>query len=516
MDDLLGGEKAPQGNIAEYTVSELSFALKRTVEDTFSYVRVRGELGRISKPASGHIYLDLKDEKSVMAGVIWRGTASKLKIAPEQGLEVIATGKLTTYPGQSKYQIVIESIEPAGVGALMALLEERKKKLQAEGLFDEERKQAIPFLPKTIGIVTSASGAVIRDMMHGFNERFPTHVMVWPVRVQGETCAREVADAIEGFNSINAVGAVPRPDVLIVARGGGSLEDLWGFNEEIVARAVAASQIPVISAIGHETDWTLIDYVADARAPTPTKAAEWSVPKYSELLEKVADRGGRLSLLTRRYLENKRSVFAGMARVLPRLEDLVALPRQRFDNAAGRLGRGLLANTRVHNTRFVKLAGRLEPALRQSSHYHRLEYNRISARLSSAPIRHRQAQGRQKLENLGHNMGRAFSNLVSTRRRGLLVQEKLLGSLSYQNVLARGYALVRDEAGQMVRQADGLVGGQVLDIEFADGRVSSSVTTELKSAKGTPDEKASAPKTKSAGNPKSDKGSKGGPQGSLF
>lgn len=475
MDDLLGPEEIPQRNIAEYTVSELSFALKRTVEDTFSYVRVRGELGRISKPASGHIYLDLKDDKAVMAGVIWRGNAAKLKVAPEQGLEVIATGKLTTYPGQSKYQIVIESIEPAGAGALMALLEERKKKLQAEGLFDEARKKPLPFLPRIIGIVTSPSGAVIRDMMHGFNERFPARVLVWPVRVQGETCAKEVAAAIEGFNALKENGPVPRPDVLIVARGGGSLEDLWGFNEEIVARAVAASDIPLISAIGHETDWTLIDYVADARAPTPTKAAEWAVPKYSELLERVSDHAGRLSLLMRRYLETKRSNYSAAARGLPRLQDLVALPRQRFDTAAMRLGRGLIANTNAHHTRFVRLSGKLEPALRQSSHAFRLAFNRAGARLSLSTIRHRQAQGRQRLDNLSHNMARAFSNAVLSRRRALTSHEKLLASLSYHNVLARGFALVRDEAGQMVRGAQLLQGGQAVEIEFADGSVGAQI-----------------------------------------
>ncbi|MBX2804438.1 MAG: exodeoxyribonuclease VII large subunit, partial [Hyphomicrobiales bacterium] len=275
-------------NIAEYTVSELSGAVKRTVEDTFGYVRVRGEIsGFRGRHSSGHSYFALKDDRAKIDAVIWKGVYAKMQIKPEEGMEVIATGRITTYPGKSSYQIIIENIEPAGVGALMALLEERKKRLAAEGLFDEARKRPVPFLPNVVGIVTSPTGSVIRDMLHGFAERFPACVLVWPVRVQGETSAAEVKAAVEGFNALGADSAVPRPDVLIVARGGGSLEDLWGFNDEDLARTVAASRIPVISAVGHETDWTLIDFVADARAPTPTKAAEWAVPKYGELITRM-------------------------------------------------------------------------------------------------------------------------------------------------------------------------------------------------------------------------------------
>ncbi|MEO1122000.1 MAG: exodeoxyribonuclease VII large subunit, partial [Pseudomonadota bacterium] len=274
-DFLIGGDEPddgapPASNALEVTVSELSGRIKRTLEDSFGHVRVRGELGRVSRPRSGHVYLDLKDDKAVLGAVIWRGVAQNLRIQPEEGMEVIAEGRLTTYPGQSKYQLVIERLAPAGVGALMAMLEERKKKLAAEGLFAEERKKLIPFLPEVIGVVTSPSGAVIRDILHRLSDRFPRRVLVWPVAVQGEACAPEVARAVEGFNALRRGGPVPRPDLLIVARGGGSLEDLWGFNEEMVARAVAASEIPVISAVGHETDWTLIDHAADVRAPTPT------------------------------------------------------------------------------------------------------------------------------------------------------------------------------------------------------------------------------------------------------
>ena len=279
IDDPIPGENAP-----EFSVSELSGAIKRMIEGEFAHVRIKGEVGRVSRPRSGHIYLDLKDDRAVIAGVIWKGVASRLATQPEEGLEVVATGRLTTFPGQSKYQIVIEDIKPAGVGALMAMLEKRKAQLQAEGLFDTSRKIPIPYLPEIIGVVTSPSGAVIRDILHRLRDRFPRKVLLWPVAVQGEKCASEVANAIRGFNALTPGGALPRPDLLIVARGGGSLEDLWGFNEEAVARAAAESDIPLISAVGHETDTTLIDFVSDQRAPTPTAAAELAVPVRLELL----------------------------------------------------------------------------------------------------------------------------------------------------------------------------------------------------------------------------------------
>ena len=252
MSDLID-DPQEGGNAPEFSVSDLSGAIKRMIEGEFSHVRVRGELGRISRPRSGHIYLDLKDDSAVLAGIIWKGVATRLAVQPEEGMEVIATGRMTTFPGQSKYQLIVDNIEPAGAGALMALLEKRKAMLQAEGLFATERKRALPYLPRVIGVVTSPSGAVIRDILHRLRDRFPVHVLIWPVAVQGQACAPEVARAIEGFNRLLPGGPVPRPDVLIVARGGGSIEDLWGFNEEVVARAVAASQIPLISAVGHET-----------------------------------------------------------------------------------------------------------------------------------------------------------------------------------------------------------------------------------------------------------------------
>src|ERR1700719_179320 len=278
----------PRLNLPELTVSELSTALKRTIEDAYGYVRVRGELGKVSYHSNGHVYFDLKDDRASIAGVIWRGTAPRIKLKLEAGLEVVITGRLTTYPGRSQYQIIAETLEPAGLGALMALLEQRKQKLAAEGLFDEARKQLLPYLPDVIGIVTSPTGAVIRDILHRLADRFPRHVLVWPVRVQGEGSADEVAAAIRGFNALPEGGAIPRPDLLIVARGGGSIEDLWSFNEEVVVRAAADSMIPLISAVGHETDLTLIDFVSDRRAPTPTAAAEMAVPVRAELLAQIA------------------------------------------------------------------------------------------------------------------------------------------------------------------------------------------------------------------------------------
>ncbi len=542
MAEILDEPAAGGSNIAEYSV--LSFALKKCVEETFSYVRVRGELGRISRPASGHIYLDLKDEKAVLAGVIWRGQAGRLKIEPEQGLEVIVTGRLTTFPGQSKYQIVIDWMEPAGIGALMALLEERKKKLAAEGLFDEARKKAPPFLPRVIGIVTSPSGAVIRDMLHGFDERFPSHILVWPVRVQGENCAQEVAAAIRGFNGLDAQGMLPRPDLLIVARGGGSLEDLWGFNEEIVVRAVAASAIPVISAVGHETDWTLIDLAADARAPTPTKAAEWAVPMRSDLIERTAEYSHRLSLGTRRALEGRRSYLTALSRALPQFGSVLALPRQKFDLTAERLGTAInreIANLRIALTtlvrgmpnlkgfvllrrqRFDAVAERAGLASKQNVQYRRMTYNRFAERLSRTGIANKISVNEQALDNLRQRARRALANSVRGQRRVLDGHAKLLSSLSYRQVLSRGFALVRSPDGTTIRRAAAVHAGDGLQIDFVDGRVAAEVTdvnTSPRASTISPHSPVSAKDRNPVAKPKpkdNDGGhSSGGQQGRLF
>src|SRR5690242_18761813 len=350
-----------RSNATEYTVSEISGALKRTVEDAFGNVRVRGEISGYRGPhSSGHAYFALKDDRARIDAVVWRTTMQRLKFRPEEGMEVIATGRLTTYPGKSSYQIVIDNLEPAGAGALMALLEERKKRLAAEGLFDKARKRPLPYMPRVIGVVTSPTGAVIRDIIHRIKDRFPLHVVVWPVRVQGETSGPEVAAAVSGFNMLPPGGPVPRPDLIIVARGGGSLEDLWGFNDEELARTVAASGIPVISAVGHETDWTLIDYAADVRAPTPTGAAEFAVPVKADLEATLASLGARLKAAALRNFERKRQAARAAARALPPPDQWRALPRRRLDEATSGLGRGLSVSV---DRRRARLQGqRLTPA----------------------------------------------------------------------------------------------------------------------------------------------------------
>ena len=467
-------------NVAEFSVSELSFALKRTLEDTYGYVRVRGELGRVSRPASGHVYLDLKDEKAVLNGVIWKGVAGRLQIQPEQGLEVIVSGKITTFPGQSRYQIVIDTMEPAGAGALMALLEERKKKLAAEGLFDEASKRDIPYLPGVIGVVTSPTGAVIRDILHRLSDRFPRHVLVWPVRVQGEKCAEEVAAGITGFNAFTGKDGLPRPDLIIVARGGGSLEDLWGFNEEIVVRAAAASDIPLISAVGHETDWTLIDYAADWRAPTPTAAAERAVPVRADLIAQVADYEARQMRAVRRHMDERRTRITAASRALPRPDDVLALARQRFDAAAGRLNQGLRANLNVQRGGFERIAGRLttRPLMTQ-----------ITA--------HREALERHHLQ-----ASRAVRRNCEAKAASFAATAKLLTSLSYESVVQRGFAVARDAEGKLLDTADAARKAGDLSLQFRDDSVDVTVS----------DAPPAKPKPKSARSKPAPSGS----QGSLF
>jgi exodeoxyribonuclease VII large subunit len=437
-------------NLVEYTVSELAFALKRTVEDAYGLVKLRGEIsGFKGRHSSGHCYFTLKDEDACIEAVIWRSTFERLKFKPDEGLEVVARGRITTYPDRSKYQIVIDALEPAGVGALLAQLEERKKRLAAEGLFEESRKQALPFLPRIIGVVTSPTGAVIRDILHRLADRFPCHVLVWPVRVQGETCAVEVTAAIAGFNAFDVAGPIPRPDLIIVARGGGSLEDLWGFNDEAMARAVAASAIPLISAVGHETDWTIIDYVADFRAPTPTAAAERAVPVRTDLLITVTQHGLRVATSLRRRIGSERHRFAGLARGLPRKANILDLPRQRFDHASARLKRALIANARVHRNWLERASGRLRP--------------HVVARTAQS--------GRDRLIRLDRSQARSLATLLARSRAKLDGQGKLLQTLGYHNVLARGFALVRGADGTMLRRAAEVKPGSALDIEFADGHV---------------------------------------------
>ena len=541
-------EPAQGSNATEFSVSELAGAIKRQLEDGFGYVRLRGEISGYRGPhGSGHCYFGLKDERARIDAVIWRGVFSKLKVKPEEGMEVIAHGRITTYPNSSKYQIVVEALEPAGVGALMALLEERKKKFAAEGLFDEARKRPLPFLPRVIGIVTSPTGAVIRDMLHGFNERYPAHVIVWPVRVQGESCAAEVANAIDGFNALLPDGPVKRPDILIVARGGGSLEDLWGFNEEVVVRAAAASEIPLISAVGHETDWTLIDLVADARAPTPTKAAEWAAPKYSELVARQDEIRTRLRQAIRRAIETARVSVRAASRGLPRLEDLVAMPRQRFDAAERRLASALLANTRVHGTRLARVGARLSPrlvatrlerardalevrarrageALRHAAQTRRAHLMRLDAGLRPQMLRQRLGVTRERLDGFWARLQRALLQQTANRRSALDTQSKLLASLSHHGVLRRGFALVRDGDGRAVRSAAATEPGQSVAIEFHDGIRGARIGTGETSTPGAPSpgsrsEPQRRTPARSSAKSRSPRGSSGGSsggQGSLF
>jgi len=452
---------APATNLVEYTVSELAFALRKTVEEAYGLVQLRGEIsGFKGQHTSGHCYFTLKDEGAAIEAVIWRSTFQRLKFKPEAGLEVIVKGRITTYPDRSKYQIVIDELEPAGAGALMALLEQRKKMLAAEGLFQEARKKKLPYLPRIVGVVTSPTGAVIRDILHRLEDRFPCHVLVWPVRVQGETCAIEVSAAIIGFNGLDDLGPVPRPDLIIVARGGGSLEDLWGFNEESVARAAAASAIPLISAVGHETDWTIIDLVADFRAPTPTAAAERAVPVRADLLITVTQHGLRVATSLRRRIEGERHRFAGLSRGLPRKANILGLPRQRFDGAAARLPRALLANARAHRTWLERSATRLRP--------------HIVARAARS--------GRDRLIRLDRSRARSVEALLGRLGAKLDGQAKLLQTLGYQNVLARGFALVRSADGAMLRRAAEVKPSAALDIEFADGHLGAHADASARKA----------------------------------
>ena len=472
-------------NVVEWTVSELSAALKRTVEDAYGYVRVRGEVsGFKGASPSGHCYFRLKDDRAVLEAVVWKGVYGRMRVKPEEGLDVIAQGKLTTFAGSSKYQIVIDTLEPAGVGALMKLLEERKKKLAAEGLFDEARKQLLPFLPRVIGVVTSPTGAVIRDILHRLADRFPRRVLVWPVRVQGETSAAEVAAAIEGFNALPEKGPLPRPDLIIVARGGGSLEDLWSFNEEIVVRAAAASMIPLISAVGHETDVTLIDFASDKRAPTPTAAAELAVPVRADLMAEISALASRQIRAWQRGMEVRRTELHSAARALPARDELLAGPRQRLDACADRLPRALRANAQLHHNQLTRVAARLTPLL----------------------LRARLTRGREIVAALDQRRARALRVLLDRRVQRLRSAGQLLNAYSYRGVLGRGFALVRDGEERPLRAAASVAAGMRLDIEFADGRVGAVADGEARP------QPAPAQRAK----PRRGGGEGGGGQGSLF
>jgi exodeoxyribonuclease VII large subunit len=476
--------EAVLNNVVEWSVSELSAALKRTVEDAYGYVRVRGEVSGFKGPSpSGHVYFRLKDDKAVLEGVIWKGVWGRMRVKPEEGLDVIVSGKLTTFAGSSKYQIVIDTLEPAGIGALMKLLEERKKKLAAEGLFDAARKQLLPFLPTVIGVVTSPTGAVIRDILHRLADRFPRRVLVWPVRVQGENSAAEVANAIRGFNALPERGALPRPDLIIVARGGGSLEDLLSFSEEIVVRAAAESMIPLISAVGHETDVTLIDFASDHRAPTPTAAAERAVPVRAELLAQIAALAARQIGSWQRGMDMRRTELLAATRALPAADELLADPRQRLDTLAKRLPRALQANAQLHRTHLTRATARLTPRL----------------------LKLRLARSSEIVVALEQRGKRARENYLQRRADRLATAGQLLAAFSYRGVLARGFALVRDGEGHPLRSAAAVAARMRLEIEFSDGRVAATADGE-----GAPQPATARSKPRVRG------GEGSGGQGSLF
>jgi len=437
---LLADER-PGDNAQAMSVSELSSALKRTVEDRFGHVRVRGEISGFKRAASGHIYFSLKDENARLDAVMWKGGAGRLPFAPEDGLEVVATGKLTTYAGRSNYQIVVESLEVAGEGAMMLLFEKLKARLAAEGLFAPERKKALPALPRTIGVVTSPTGAVIRDILHRLADRFPSHVIVWPVLVQGEGAAAQIARAVTGFSQMPVDGAVTRPDLVIVARGGGSIEDLWAFNDEAVVRAVAGCSIPIISAVGHETDTTLCDFAADLRAPTPTAAAEIAVPVRSDLLQRVGQFSLRMSNCVRKRVDLAAERLEAQRRLMPKLSDLAAPHQQRTDEVAERLRQSLRTRVGKSELAFSGPAMMLHPRL----------------------LARRVEQAQQRLD--------AMARLAST--------------LHPEAPLSRGFARVTDAEGKTITSRDAATNAGHVTLRFADGEVGASVTGSVP-ARATP------------------------------
>ena len=506
-NDLLSTESST--NAAAYSVSELAGALKRTLETTYDHVRLRGEISKVTRHASGHVYLTIKDDKAAIDGVIWKGNVSRLQAQPEHGLEVIVTGKITTFPASSKYQIVIEAMEVAGVGALLAQLDRLKKKLHGEGLFDPARKKPLPYAPRTIGVITSPTGAVIRDILHRIRDRWPCRVIAWPVVVQGDAAAPQVINALRGFHTDPVI---PRPDVIIVARGGGSVEDLWAFNSEDLARAVAASTIPIISAVGHETDTTLIDYVSDRRAPTPTGAAEMATPVLGELLSQTADLERRRQGTMARLLETRRERVALLARTLPKPLDLINTAQQRLDYVAHRLGGGLLQNLNLHQNSFARLSGRFSPALLerevQLKHDRLNQYGQrlnragvrlvelaesharlpalekrmteafvrcaekkgerlpeLNRRLREALIRNVERSG-ERLPDLARRLPEAFTRILNQNRERLQRLEQLRLSLNPDRPLDLGFARVNRLDGVLVKSPVGVANGEALILTF--------------------------------------------------
>ena len=480
------------GNLPEYSVSEISQQLKRTVESAFERVRVRGEISRPTRAASGHIYLTLKDDKAVIDGICWRGNAARLSVQPEEGMEVICVGKLTTYPGRSKYQMVIEQMELAGEGALLKLLEDRRRKLGAEGLFDGTRKRPLPYLPSVIGVVTSPTGAVIRDILHRLTDRFPVQVLVWPVLVQGESAKDQIARAIHGFNAFDETTPLPRPDLLIVARGGGSLEDLWAFNEEIVVHAAAESAIPLISAVGHETDTTLIDFASDKRAPTPTAAAEMAVPVRAELLALLMDDEARLFNALRRRMSEANTQLTGLARGLGDPAGLIGAKGQALDYAwagaeaglRGKLDEMALSLARTADklqsphARLATMSGQLQLAARRLDISLKTNGTTAATRLGNASKRLSTAPLERALTTAGRDHGawsgrleNALDRRISNMEQRFAATHRLLESNSFERTLDRGFAVVRAADGSVISATGQVKSGEAVSLRLRDGEV---------------------------------------------
>jgi len=429
----------------EYTVSEVSGLIKKTVEENVGFVRVKGEISGLKVAPSGHVYFSLKDSHSVLASVCWKGIANSLKYKPEDGLEVVCTGSITTYAGQSKYQMMVQAINPAGMGALMALLEKRKQQFQKDGFFDESHKKPLPFLPKVIGVITSPTGAVIKDILHRIEDRFPTRVIIWPVLVQGEDSAQQIAKAVYGFNNLEENGDIPKPDVIIVARGGGSIEDLWSFNEEIVVRAVFNSQIPIVSAIGHETDTTLIDYVADVRAPTPTAAAELIVPVRRELIFGLEELGQRKKYALERYLDNYKKIIESLAHGLPDLKSVISYYTQRLDEVNIRL----VESFPIYSRNMLNFLDSIASKIRSPDSYLQICANQLQFKITE--------------------LQRIVKQTILAKQHDIELAAKLLVSYDYKNTLKRGFAIVRDKGNNILKSSKETKDNQEISVEFADG-----------------------------------------------
>ncbi|WP_371155404.1 exodeoxyribonuclease VII large subunit [Jannaschia sp. 2305UL9-9] len=509
MMDLIDDEGPTRGrNEAEYTVSQLSNEVKRTLEGTFGRIRVKGEIGRIFRARSGHLYYDVKDDRNVLACTTWKGQISQLSVTPEEGMEVVVTGKLSGFGAQSKYNLNVDAMEVAGAGALMAMLEKRRTQLAAEGLFEASRKKPLPFLPEVIGVITSPQGAVIRDILHRLADRFPRNVLIWPVAVQGRACAGEVANAIRGFNAMAPGGAIPRPDLLIVARGGGSIEDLWGFNEEAVVRAAADSRIPLISAVGHETDTTLIDHASDHRAPTPTAAAERAVPVRAELLAAVAAMGTRQARAAEAHVRRRQQRLADLSRGLPRPDTLLQRPRDRVGGLSARLPVALQARSQMARAQLSAIAGRLTIGDRMGAERQRLtalaarldggliarqrrasadlaalggsfdrlttrgvvqprrDLSRLVARLTPATLVRRTARDRDRLATTLRGLSAIAVSAQNARAARLTALDRLRESLGYERTLERGFAVVRSGDQVITGSAEARAARQVT-IQFA-------------------------------------------------